>query len=69
MEHIVLLRFPELPVPMVALSDKPVGTIYIGVIVNEKKVIQRYQFEKNRIRNIERAAMAALNMLRINLIS
>lgn len=47
--------------------DKPVGTIYIGVIVNEKKVIQRYQFEKNRIRNIERAAMAALNMLRINL--
>ncbi len=48
--------------------DKPVGTIYIGVIVNEKKIIKRFQFEKNRIRNIERAAMSALNLLRLELL-
>ncbi len=48
-------------------QDKPVGTIYIGIMVNGKKIIKRYQFEKHRVRNIERAAMAALNMLRMAL--
>jgi nicotinamide-nucleotide amidase len=49
-------------------ADKPVGTIYIGVIAGAKKQIRRFQFENNRARNIERAAVTALNMLRLTLI-
>lgn len=47
--------------------EKPVGTIYIGVLVNGIQKIKRFQFENNRIRNMERAAMAALHMLRMSL--
>ncbi len=48
-------------------TEKPVGTIYIGVVMKGKKIIRRYNFENNRLRNIERAAMAALNLLRLQL--
>jgi nicotinamide-nucleotide amidase len=48
--------------------DKPVGTIVIGVKVKEKKFIKRFVFENDRSRNIERTAMAALNMLRLQLL-
>jgi nicotinamide-nucleotide amidase len=48
-------------------AEKPVGTIFIGVIVNENIFIKRFIFENNRQRNIERAAMAALNLMRLQL--
>jgi len=49
--------------------DKPVGTIYIGVVINKRQKVKRFNFENNRERNIERAAMAALNMLRLELLN
>ncbi len=51
--------------PSGGTPDKPVGTVFIGAYLNGKKSIQRFQFETNRIRNIERSAQAALNMLRL----
>lgn len=45
-------------------EDKPVGTVYIGVGNKEKSVVKRFQFSKDRDKNIKFSAVAALYMLR-----
>jgi len=43
--------------------DKPVGTVWIAVANKEKVVAKKYNFGNKRAQNIERSAMAALNLL------
>jgi len=47
--------------------DKPVGTVWIGVASAKKTVTRKFQFGNKRQQNIERTAIAALNMLNIML--
>ncbi len=44
--------------------DKPVGTVYIAVAGKNETIAKRFNFADNRERNIQRASIAALNMLR-----
>lgn len=48
-------------------EEKPVGTVWIGYADKHKTVAKKFQFTKNRNLNINFSAMAALNMIRINL--
>lgn len=43
--------------------DKPVGTVWIAVANKEKVVAKKFNFGNKRAQNIERSAMAALNLL------
>ena len=45
-------------------EEKPVGTTWIAVSSEEKTVSKRFLFGEHRGRNIEKATLAALNMLR-----
>ncbi|MFB9844458.1 competence/damage-inducible protein A [Mucilaginibacter ginsenosidivorans] len=45
--------------------EKPVGTVWIGVANNAKTVTKKFSFGNKRQQNIERTAIAALNMLNI----
>ena len=45
--------------------EKPVGTVWIGVANAQKTVTKKFQFGNKRIQNIERTAIAALNMLHL----
>jgi nicotinamide-nucleotide amidase len=45
--------------------DKPVGTVWIGVASAEKTFTKKFLFGNKRQQNIERTAIAALNMLNI----
>ncbi|MBS1531251.1 MAG: competence/damage-inducible protein A [Bacteroidetes bacterium] len=45
--------------------EKPVGTVWIGVANKEKTVTKKFLFGNKRQQNIERTAIAALNMLNI----
>ncbi|MDB5135499.1 MAG: competence/damage-inducible protein [Mucilaginibacter sp.] len=45
--------------------DKPVGTVWVGVASADKTVTKRFLFGSKRQQNIERTAIAALNMLNI----
>ncbi len=51
--------------PQAGASDKPVGTIIIGVASREEQRVKKYFFNKNREINIEYAAMFALHELRM----
>ncbi len=44
--------------------EKPVGTVWIAVATNQNIKTERFQFADDRIRNIQRSTIAALNMLR-----
>ncbi len=46
-------------------DEKPVGTVWIGVANAEKTVTRKFLFGNKRQQNIERTAIAALNMLNI----
>ena len=46
-------------------DDKPVGTVCIAIAGPQKLVSKQFQFGQHRERNIQRASMAALNMLRL----
>jgi nicotinamide-nucleotide amidase len=46
-------------------TEKPVGTVWIGVANAEKTITKKFQFGNKRIQNIERTAVAALNMLHL----
>lgn len=45
-------------------AEKPVGTTWIAIRTPTQVIAEKYQFGKNRERNIQRAAFTALNMLR-----
>ncbi|MDB5010291.1 MAG: competence/damage-inducible protein [Mucilaginibacter sp.] len=44
-------------------SDKPVGTVWIGVASAQNKMIKKFTFGNRRQQNIERSATMALSML------
>lgn len=44
--------------------EKPVGTVWISVASDTKTVSEKFNFGNNRERNIRRASLSALNMLR-----
>lgn len=48
-------------------KEKPVGTVWIGYADQGKTVAKKFQFTKDRMINIKYSAVAALNMIRINL--
>lgn len=45
-------------------SEKPVGTTWIAVAFNERIITKQFVFGDDRMRNIETAAITAMNMLR-----
>jgi nicotinamide-nucleotide amidase len=45
--------------------EKPVGTVWIGVANVKKTITKKFQFGNKRMQNIERTAIAALNMLHL----
>jgi nicotinamide-nucleotide amidase len=45
--------------------EKPVGTVWIGVANAQKTMTKKFQFGNKRLQNIERTAIAALNMLHL----
>lgn len=45
--------------------EKPIGTVWIGVANKKKTVTRKFLFGNKRQQNIERTAIAALNMLNI----
>jgi len=48
-------------------DEKPVGTTWIAVATPEKTITQKFLFGEHRGRNIHKAALAALNMLRMEI--
>jgi nicotinamide-nucleotide amidase len=54
--------------PTGGTPEKPVGLIYIGFASENDSFAQKFQFGGDRITNRERAAQAALNMVRLFLI-
>jgi len=50
--------------PTGAVEGKPVGTVWIAVSNKDTTVAECFHFSNDRIRNIQRSAMAALNLLR-----
>jgi nicotinamide-nucleotide amidase len=46
-------------------SEKPVGTVWIGVANAKKTITKKFLFGSKRMQNIERTAIAALNMLHL----
>lgn len=46
-------------------AEKPVGTVWIGVANAQKTITKKFQFGSKRMQNIERTAIAALNMLHL----
>jgi nicotinamide-nucleotide amidase len=45
------------------MPDKPVGTVWIAVANKDHVVAKKFVFGNKRTQNIERSAMAALNLL------
>ena len=45
-------------------DEKPVGTVWIAVASSTGVIAKKFLFEKNRVRNIRRSAMAAMSMVR-----
>ena len=48
--------------------EKPVGLTFIAVADRERSQCEKFNFHQDRVRNKERAAQAALNLLRLNLL-
>ena len=49
-------------------AEKPVGLTFIAVADREHSHCEKFNFHQDRVRNKERAAQAALNSLRLNLL-
>jgi len=54
--------------PTGGTPEKPVGLVYIGFAHENDSFAQKFQFAEDRLTNRERAAQAALNMVRLFLI-
>ena len=50
--------------PTGGTDEKPVGTVWISVATADKVISEKFNFGNNRERNIRRASLSALNMLR-----
>lgn len=50
--------------PTGGTDEKPVGTVWISVASADKVISEKFNFGNNRERNIRRASLSALNMLR-----
>ncbi len=50
-------------------DEKPVGTTWIAIATSEKVIAQKFSFGEHRGRNIRKAALTALNMLRVELLN
>jgi len=50
-------------------EEKPVGTTWIALATPEKVIAQKFLFGEHRGRNIRKAALAAMNMLRVELLN
>ena len=48
-------------------KEKPVGTVWIALATQDKVISKKFTFEKNRARNIRKASLAAISMLRRSL--
>ncbi|MDR2361933.1 MAG: competence/damage-inducible protein A [Prevotellaceae bacterium] len=48
-------------------AQKPVGTVCIAIATPQAITSQRWQFTNDRLRNIDRSAATALNMLRLSI--
>ena len=53
--------------PSGGTDEKPVGTVWISVATPEKTVTKKFSYGDNRERNILRACLSALNLLRLEL--
>ncbi len=53
--------------PSGGTDEKPVGTTWVAIATPEKTFAKRFRFGEHRGRNIRRAALAAMNMLRLEL--
>ncbi|GDX53246.1 CinA-like protein [Bacteroidota bacterium] len=49
--------------------DKPVGTVWIALATEKEIIAKKFFFHRNRIQNIEMTCVAALNMLRMELLN
>jgi nicotinamide-nucleotide amidase len=49
--------------------EKPVGTIWVGISTGDKTIADKYTFGNDRVINIRRFSLAALNQLRKQIIS
>jgi nicotinamide-nucleotide amidase len=49
-------------------ADKPVGTVWIAVASSHGTIAKKFLFGEHRGRNIRRAALAALNLVRVELL-
>ncbi|MBP8959875.1 MAG: competence/damage-inducible protein A [Bacteroidales bacterium] len=50
-------------------TDKPVGTVWIAVATPEKITSEKFQFTNDRMINITRFSLSALNLLRLRIIN
>ena len=54
--------------PTGGTKEKPVGTVWIAVANAEKVISKKFNFGNSRERNITISSLAALNMLRLELL-
>jgi nicotinamide-nucleotide amidase len=50
--------------PSGGTEEKPVGTVWVAIATSDKIISEKFLFGNDRVRNIQKTANAALNMLR-----